>query len=330
MAVDDIFGVVGGRPEIDSNAAEKGFQLGAKAGELRSQTGPAAFINNVVNARDKRKMTDATLQEAQTKARVAKIQDILLRGTDPNASMVDKVAAQRLTAMLKSNPDFAQVVGIDPSKSTPFTPPAGFTPSKYTVGGVTYESDQAGANERGNKAREIDFNLAAKANEDMAVLDTSLSSLEDMFKKAIPNPSADGSKAIMEGTFQNALSSVGMNEDLRSFNKLKDSMTSLFSKGLFREAGVLTNQDIQRAMASLPEATDSSVTLANKMATLRAIIQTGKTNYEAKRQAYISGTDFTPISSEMGSGAKQEIGVFKSSDGRSYKRFSDGSVEWQA
>lgn len=117
MAVVDLFGAVGGRPEIDPSAASRGYELGTKAGAMSGQTGRLAFLNEMINKRDQRRATEASMAQEQTKARVAKIQDILIRGADPNANPVDRAAAEKIKVMLDSNPQMAQVIGIDPSKS---------------------------------------------------------------------------------------------------------------------------------------------------------------------------------------------------------------------
>lgn len=117
MAVVDLFGAVGGRPEIDPNAASRGYELGTKAGAMSGQTGRLAFLNEMINKRDQRRATEASMAQEQTKARVAKIQDILIRGADPNANPVDRAAAEKIKVMLDSNPQMAQVIGIDPNKT---------------------------------------------------------------------------------------------------------------------------------------------------------------------------------------------------------------------
>lgn len=115
MPVPNIFNVVGGRPEINTDISG-GLEVGAKLDALRSASGPAAFLNTVLEKRKQEKLERSKIQQEETKARSAKILDIL-----QNASMAPEGSPLRqkgeeLAKVLDANPAFSSSLGLDPDK----------------------------------------------------------------------------------------------------------------------------------------------------------------------------------------------------------------------
>lgn len=109
----NLFDVVGGRQEIDNNAATQGVNVGQRLGGLSSQAGPAAFALDVIKAKQAEDTRRAALAVEQQKARAAGLQKILLEGSQAE----EGTEARKAFDALSKNPIALQIAGIDPSKN---------------------------------------------------------------------------------------------------------------------------------------------------------------------------------------------------------------------
>lgn len=90
------------------------------------------------------------------------------------------------------------------------------------------------------------------------------------------------------------------NPALRTYLQDKEAFASMISKGGFMEAGVLTNQDIQRALKSLPNPGDSKEIVNLKWKTLENVLSKARSNFEKKKSQYTGvskETDTTKLQS---------------------------------
>ena len=136
-----------GEAKLDPNAAERGWVIGKDSAEMGSQASPVSFLNTAIQKYRQTDAENAELAVAKQKARAAGIQRILTEGSMPNANPEARKAAMMIGEQLKSDPMFAQAVGLDTSKTSSLTAEEmskmGFSPSKVTVGGVTYENPES-------------------------------------------------------------------------------------------------------------------------------------------------------------------------------------------
>ena len=123
---------------------------------------------------------------------------------------------------------------------------------------------------------------------DMA--EQAVSQLEAQFGRAVPEPTSvqkgdvfGGLKARAEGLTQRASGLVGANADVRTYENLRKSFASLISKGGFMEAGVLTNQDIQRALAAIPLPGSTKEEVESGFREIKTILGSARQRYDSSR-----------------------------------------------
>lgn len=124
--------------------------------------------------------------------------------------------------------------------------------------------------------------------------ETSIASLKDLFTKGWQPESVKSGEAA-KGVSERikgllaipAQSWAQTNPDLRTYLEDRQAFASLLSKGGFMEAGVLTNDDIQRALKSLPNPGDSKEVVDKKWKTLDEVMTKARTNFEKKKSQYI-------------------------------------------
>jgi hypothetical protein len=126
----------------------------------------------------------------------------------------------------------------------------------------------------------------------------SLSELDTLLKTAYIAPEIQkgdilgGLTTRVSGFGKKILGKIGAESDVESYDKLRQSMSGIFSKGVFRETGVLTDQDIKRAMGSIPEIGDTKKEILNKQKTLNNIINKAESNFK-NRYYRITGEKYT-------------------------------------
>lgn len=267
-----IFDAIGGRPD---GAPERAFDVGEKFGAYRQMNSAGAKLQEIMDARQKGIADRQTNAVNEQKVKSAKILGILQDGITQPEGHPKRVIAEQLAQTIQANPAFMGSLGF---KS-----------------GLAKEAPLTHEQKRVEYARKKDMDLAMKSANDLRKADDALNQLDSIFQKAVPNLPKDAPDAIYGGTVNKALAKLGFgSEDLRSYEDLRGSLSTVFSKGIFGEVGVLTDKDREVAMKALPQATDSVTVYENKMNTLRGIMRTAQKNYENKRQAYVSGIDFEP------------------------------------
>ena len=91
-----------------------------------------------------------------------------------------------------------------------------------------------------------------------------------------------GLKARISGIGQSAMSSMGANPDLNVYKSNRGAFASLISKGGFLEAGVLTNQDIERVLKAVPDEGSTKKEAETKWKEVEGILGKARNRYEKK------------------------------------------------
>lgn len=91
-----------------------------------------------------------------------------------------------------------------------------------------------------------------------------------------------GLKARIGGLGQSAMSAAGANPDLNVYKSNRGAFASLISKGGFLEAGVLTNQDIERVLKAVPDEGSTKKEADTKWKEVEGILGKARSRYEKK------------------------------------------------
>jgi len=280
----NLFDIVGGRQEINPNAATQGWNVGKDAGMMSAQAGPAAFALDVIKAKQAEDARRAGLAVEQQKARAAGVQRIITEGMSEGASPNAREAAETLITTLQSQPAFAQAAGFDPSKfdttkktsltemlagtliqqqtgTNPFmdssASPITTSPTKYSPTGVSgeiinpdFERYKASV-EGESKATVFDFQNAKKLE---GALKT-IASIGDQFKQALPDSGDYGDFTApkrLEGLFAKlgAQSGVKSNPDLLALTKLQRPFAIQIIRAL-GEVGNLSKTEQEAAIDTI-------------------------------------------------------------------------------
>jgi len=99
-----------------------------------------------------------------------------------------------------------------------------------------------------------------------------------------------GLKARFSGIGQSAMSAAGANPDLNVYKSNRGAFASLISKGGFLEAGVLTNQDIERVLKAVPDEGSTKKEADTKWQEVEGILGKARQKYEKKFGEVTGGT----------------------------------------
>jgi hypothetical protein len=130
-------------------------------------------------------------------------------------------------------------------------------------------------------------------------------SLKDQYYKSVKPPAVEvgdikgGLMARASGLAQGAMSAGGANPELNVFKSDRGAFASLISKGGFLEAGVLTNQDINRVLQSIPDEGSTEKEATGKWTRIEDILSKAQQKFDKKFKA-IGGSreSATPSESE--------------------------------
>lgn len=100
-----------------------------------------------------------------------------------------------------------------------------------------------------------------------------------------------GLKARFSGIGQSAMSAAGANPDLNVYKSNRGAFASLISKGGFLEAGVLTNQDIERVLKAVPDEGSTKKEADTKWQEVEGILGKARQRYEKKFSDSTSGEE---------------------------------------
>lgn len=201
--------------------------------------------------------------------------------------------------MLEANPTLNSVV-------TPLVKKFGITPQiDEQSGQITFEIPmqeelkQKALLETGIQKKELESMAEKLPNLDRAT--EALNSLKSTFNTAwTPNSIEEGSyvEGVMErirGTAAIPIESwTQVNPELHTYLSNVGAFSSLLSKGGFMEAGVLTNQDIQRVIQALPRPGYSKERVALAWKTVDDIFSSARKNFESKKKEYTGKTGTQP------------------------------------
>lgn len=112
--------------------------------------------------------------------------------------------------------------------------------------------------------------------------------LQEQYYKGVTPPVvekgdvAGGLKARASGVAQGAMAAAGANPDLNVYKSNRGAFASLISKGGFLEAGMLTNQDIERVLKAVPDEGSTKKEADVKWTEIRNILGKARQKYEKK------------------------------------------------
>lgn len=265
-----------GASKIDPDAAERGWTIGKDSAEMGVQASPVSFLNTAIQKYRQTGAENAELAVAKQKARAAGIQRILVEGSMPNANPEAKKAAMMIGEQLKADPMFAQAVGLDTSKTSSLTAKEmadmGFSPSKVTVGGVTYENPESYKTS------------ASYVQSKQKALSESVSSLEQnkSLEKEIMGAldSVDKIKFGLEGSIGRGIGRLTGSKDpsLAEWQKLKAVLTNqqlmytALTKGAISNAEMtlFANAVANNDLSSMPEVKQALTTALDKLKAINA------------------------------------------------------------
>ena len=150
--------------------------------------------------------------------------------------------------------------------------------------------------ERTNKLQdEIDKKELSSMATNLPKLDQAFQAaeqLEDIFYKSVAPASvkkgdvAGGLAARFSGPFKSAGAAVGANPMLNRYLANRKAFSGLIAKGGFGEAGMLTNQDIERVVAALPNPGSTEQEAAAGFAEIKKLLGAARKRFEDKKAAY--------------------------------------------
>ena len=139
--------------------------------------------------------------------------------------------------------------------------------------------------------------------------------VEALYKNMVGNEyegAGAGVASRFKGITRSIGSAVGTNQEAKEYQNFVNSNLSLIAKGLKGEAGVLTNQDIQRARGAIPKLGSSPQEAATALQTLKDQIETNLKLKGAKNTTPAnSATSPAPDLSTMRKGSPERIAALE-------------------
>jgi hypothetical protein len=130
----------------------------------------------------------------------------------------------------------------------------------------------------------------------------SVSQLKNLFYNAV-NPVSVNEKdplalkipkglyARVSGPFKVTDAASGLNPKLKIYLNNRKAFSGLIAKGGFGEAGMLTNQDIERIKAILPDASATKEEADLAFQEVESILSAARKRYEQKKKSYLNRTN---------------------------------------
>lgn len=168
---------------------------------------------------------------------------------------------------------------------TPNNPPGMVPKGTKIVPGSTMQSSQDKIKEAVTKS---ELTSAAGILPKMDQAQEAIKMLREQYYKGVTPPDVSkgdikgGISARLSGIGQSAMSSAGANPDLNVYKSNRGAFASLISKGGFLEAGVLTNQDIQRVLKAVPDEYSTKKEAEIKWQEVEGILGKARQRYEKK------------------------------------------------
>jgi len=176
-----------------------------------------------------------------------------------------------------------------------------------------------------DRAQELSDEIAKKELMAMAALlpklgqaSQAVDQLENLFyegAKLDKNPIA----ARLTGPFDAAAAKAGFNSALNIYMNDRKAFAGLIAKGGFGEAGMLTKDDITRAVASLPNAGSTLEEAQRGFLEVKTLLSAARNRYLQKKEEYLSGTTtesaLQPQTTNGQAGLSGNLGSLKSKYG---------------
>lgn len=307
--VSNIFALTG-KPFLTKGADVNPVELG----NMFANTGVNTRLNN-----QKIAANDAALQQAaqekqmnDLKIKGEQVKSILREGLLAGEGTLEYELSKELSKRLDANPTAASAMGIDiDNPDSIFDQPGGLDAFRnqlknagldsrdvnisQNLGGgakATFPLDKRSeVTEKLNERRLKDLD---KAVSDIEAVDTVVTQMDQLLAKAFPEGlSESGTEAkFLQNPSQQISAFFGKNEGVRRLNEISDSAASLLAKGIFREAGMLTNQDIARAKRAMPNTSDSGYLYASKKQFFNALTKVARVNRDRMEKALLNNQEF--------------------------------------
>ena len=263
-----------GQRELYKNLREVGYSPEAatkKATSLYRQTG---FIEKMVNG--ERNVFQPPNEETESYGLAArKTRADLAKTEAETAKLTAEAGAMTSSATLPEG--FVRVAGKvvkDPTYKRNLTP-----------------------SERTNKLQdEIDKKELSSMATNLPKLDQAFQAagqLKSLFYKAVQPKSVKkgdvlgGVAARVSGPFQSGASAIGANPLLNRYLANRKGFSGLIAKGGFGEAGMLTQQDIDRIVAILPDAGSTKEEADQSFTEIEELLGAARKRFEDKKSAYM-------------------------------------------
>ncbi len=203
----------------------------------------------------------------------------------------------------------------------------------FLVDPTTGELKQAGSTPKGAKViqeKSIDTEVSKKELMSQAQalpkLEQALQSvtqLEDLFYKGA-TPDTGAMAARITGPFDVIKARSGFNPNLNSYLNNRKAFAGLIAKGGFGEAGILTNQDIERVVSALPSASSTKEEAKIGFQEVKILLQSARDRFEKRKQEYSGRSGMKQPSRNVGKSGGQ---VMVDANGNRAMVYSDGSYE---
>ncbi len=194
--------------------------------------------------------------------------------------------------------DYSQIPGTQPA--TP-TNGLGVDSGKILRGliskkfGIPYEELMTPEEKQNKRTDTLQGEIAKKELSSMATMLPKLdqafqaaNQLEDLYYKGA-TPDANPLKARLTGIPDAILAKSGGNPQLNAYMNNLKAFSGLISKGGFGEAGMLTQQDIERVINAFPTSSSSAEEAKLGFAEVKKILGAARSRFENTKKNYISG-----------------------------------------
>ncbi len=161
--------------------------------------------------------------------------------------------------------------------------------------GIPYEELMTPEEKQNKRTDTLQGEIAKKELSSMATMLPKLdqafqaaNQLEDLYYKGA-TPDANPLKARLTGIPDAILAKSGGNPQLNAYMNNLKAFSGLISKGGFGEAGMLTQQDIERVINAFPTSSSSAEEAKLGFAEVKKILGAARSRFENTKKNYISG-----------------------------------------
>jgi len=123
----------------------------------------------------------------------------------------------------------------------------------------------------------------------------SVNQLEKLYNKGA-SPDVNPTVSRISGPADALKAKMGFNPTYNSYINNRKAFAGLIAKGGFGEAGMLTNQDIERVVSALPSAESTPEEAKIAFEEIKTLLKSARLRYEKIKNNYLTGKDFVNTS----------------------------------